>query len=117
GQRHNHRYGPVAARPMGATMTEGRDGAGVPGTGGRSAEAPDLGALVASRICHDLVNPLGAIGNGVELLALTTGFGPAAGPQGASLQGTAGGSPELALIAESTTHAAARARLFRLAFG
>ncbi len=30
----------------------------------------DLIALVGSRICHDLVSPLGAIGNGVELLAM-----------------------------------------------
>lgn len=31
----------------------------------------DLVALVGSRIAHDLANPLGAIANGVELLALT----------------------------------------------
>ena len=38
-------------------------------TGGRGRA--DLAALIAARICHDLVNPLGAIGNGVELLTLT----------------------------------------------
>ena len=27
----------------------------------------ELTALVGSRICHDLISPLGAIGNGVEL--------------------------------------------------
>lgn len=28
----------------------------------------DLSSLVGSRICHDLISPIGAIGNGVELL-------------------------------------------------
>jgi histidine phosphotransferase ChpT len=46
----------------------------------------DLPALVGSRICHDLISPLGAIGNGVELMGLGGG-------------GT--GGPELGLIAES----------------
>ena len=27
---------------------------------------PDLIALVGSRICHDLISPIGAIGNGVS---------------------------------------------------
>lgn len=31
----------------------------------------DLSALVGSRICHDFISPLGAIANGVELMALT----------------------------------------------
>lgn len=61
----------------------------------------DLSALIASRICHDLVNPLGAIGNGVELLAMT---GAATGP-------------EIELITSSVTQASARVRLFRVAFG
>ena len=37
--------------------------------------APDLVALVASRLCHDLISPLGAIGNGVELLSLSGSAG------------------------------------------
>lgn len=61
---------------------------------------PDLSALVASRLCHDLISPLGAIGNGVELLSLT---------------GIAG--PEIDLIGQSVTQANARLRLFRIAFG
>lgn len=61
---------------------------------------PDLGALIASRICHDLVSPLSAIGNGVELLAMTA-------PPG----------PEMALISESVESALARIRFFRYAFG
>ena len=31
----------------------------------------ELNALVGSRICHDLISPLGAIGNGVELLSMS----------------------------------------------
>jgi histidine phosphotransferase ChpT len=63
--------------------------------------APDLGALIGSRICHDLISPLGAIGNGVELIALS-GQVP---------------SPEMSLIAESVENANARIRFFRVAFG
>ena len=62
---------------------------------------PDLNALIGSRICHDLISPLGAIGNGVELLNMT---GMAAGP-------------EMALISESVENANARIRFFRVAFG
>lgn len=62
---------------------------------------PDITALVGSRICHDLVNPLGAIGNGVELLELS-GL-----PQ----------TPEMQLIAESVANANAKIRFFRVAYG
>lgn len=62
---------------------------------------PDITALVGSRICHDLVSPLGAIGNGVELLELS-GL-----PQ----------TPEMQLIAESVANANARIRFFRVAYG
>lgn len=31
-------------------------------------QAADLAALLCSRVCHDLINPVGAIGNGLELL-------------------------------------------------
>lgn len=61
----------------------------------------DIHALLGSRICHDLISPLGAIGNGVELLAMSPG----------------GTSPEVALIAESVENANARIRYFRVAFG
>jgi histidine phosphotransferase ChpT len=62
---------------------------------------PDLVALVGSRIAHDLANPLGAIANGVELLALTG----------------QGNSAELQLITESVANATARIKAFRIAFG
>lgn len=61
----------------------------------------DLAALVGSRICHDLISPIGAIGNGVELI---------------SMEGSAKG-PEMMLISESVAHANARIRFFRVAFG
>ncbi|WP_432450020.1 histidine phosphotransferase family protein [Aliiroseovarius marinus] len=61
----------------------------------------DLTALIGSRICHDLISPLGAIGNGVELLQM-------AGMTD---------SPEMALISESVTNANLRIRYFRISFG
>jgi len=64
-------------------------------------DKPDLAALIASRICHDLISPIGAIGNGVELLAMEQG-----GPR-----------PEMALISESVANANARIRFFRICFG
>jgi histidine phosphotransferase ChpT len=66
----------------------------------------DLCALVGSRLCHDLVSPVGAIGNGVELLAMA--------PAGA---GEAGPPAELDLVRESVENAQARLRFFRIAFG
>ena len=64
-------------------------------------DRPDLTALIGSRICHDLISPIGAIGNGVELLMM---------------DGVTKG-PEIALIAESVANANARIRYFRVAFG
>ncbi|WP_339107185.1 histidine phosphotransferase family protein [Thioclava sp. GXIMD4216] len=61
----------------------------------------DLVALVGSRLCHDLISPLGAISNGVELLAMSGGAM----------------SPEMQLIAESVSAANARVKFFRVAFG
>ena len=60
-----------------------------------------LADLIGSRLCHDLSNPLGAIGNGVELLEMT---GAAKGP-------------EMELIRDAVRDALARVRFFRLAFG
>jgi histidine phosphotransferase ChpT len=64
-------------------------------------DAPDLAALIGSRICHDLISPIGAIGNGVELLMMDGSVN----------------SPEVALISESVAQANARIRFFRMAFG
>ena len=61
----------------------------------------DLAGLIGSRICHDIISPLGAVGNGVELMQLS-GLG----------QG-----PEFELVRESIEHANARIKFFRVAFG
>lgn len=63
--------------------------------------ADTLATLVSSRICHDLISPIGAIGNGVELLQLTGGES----------------GSEIALISDSVMNASARIRFFRIAFG
>ena len=63
----------------------------------------DLPTLIGSRICHDLISPIGAINNGLELLQMA-GTGAAPGP-------------ELALIGQSVESASARIRFFRIAFG
>ncbi|MEM8848792.1 MAG: histidine phosphotransferase family protein [Pseudomonadota bacterium] len=63
-------------------------------------DEPDLVALLGSRLCHDLVSPIGAIGNGLELLEMS-----------------GGGSEEMALIRSSVDAAMARIRFFRMAFG
>ena len=36
---------------------------------GSQIEALDLAALLCSRVCHDLISPVGAIVNGLEVLA------------------------------------------------
>lgn len=61
----------------------------------------NLAALIGSRICHDLISPIGAITNGLELLDLVGG-----------MQG-----PEMDLIADSVGNAGARIRFFRIAYG
>lgn len=61
----------------------------------------DVTALVSSRICHDLISPIGAISNGVELLS----------------DGPGRNTPELGLIGDSVNTAAAKLKYFRIAFG
>ncbi len=61
----------------------------------------DLAALIGSRICHDLISPLGAISNGLELLEMS------------GLQQ----SPELDLIIQSIENANSKIRFFRVAYG
>jgi len=62
--------------------------------------ATDIGALIAQRLCHDLVNPLGALGNGLELMEMSQ-------PE----------TPETALMRDSLEQALGRIKLYRLAFG
>ncbi len=63
--------------------------------------APDLAALVGARLCHDLISPMGAIGNGLELMELSG----------------QPGSAELALVNDSLANALAKLRFYRVAFG
>lgn len=67
--------------------------------------ARELAALIGSRICHDLISPIGAISNGVELMEMS-----------GDMSGAPAG-PELGLISESVDNANARVRFFRIAFG
>lgn len=60
-----------------------------------------LAVLIGSRICHDLISPVGAINNGLELLELS-GYAP---------------GPEATLIRDSCASAQSRIRFFRIAFG
>lgn len=61
---------------------------------------PDLTALMCSRVCHDIISPVGAINNGLELL-------------------DEGGADEDAmdLIRTSALNASVRLKFARLAFG
>jgi histidine phosphotransferase ChpT len=66
-------------------------------------KATDLAAMLCSRVCHDLINPVGAIGNGLEVLN---------DPNQAAM---ADGAQEL--IANSAKHARAKLEFARLAYG
>lgn len=63
---------------------------------------PRVLELLASRICHDLVSPVGAIGNGVELM---------------EEMGHEAGKEALGLISSSAKQASYRLKCFRLAYG
>lgn len=66
-------------------------------------EGLDLAALVASRVCHDVISPVGAIVNGLELME----------------DGADAATTELALdlIRKSARTASARLQFCRIAFG
>jgi histidine phosphotransferase ChpT len=66
-------------------------------------KATDLAAMLCSRVCHDLINPVGAIGNGLEVLADPT--------QSAMFEGAQD------LIANSAKQARAKLEFARLAYG
>jgi histidine phosphotransferase ChpT len=65
--------------------------------------AVDLASLLCSRLCHDLLSPVGALNNGLELLADETD--PAMRERC------------MELLAESARTSAAKLKFFRLAFG
>ncbi len=62
--------------------------------------APDLAALLCSRVCHDIISPVGAINNGLELL-------DEGGPDEDAMN----------LIRTSARNASARLQFARIAFG
>jgi len=68
-----------------------------------SLDSLDLTALVCSRVCHDVISPVGAIVNGLEVLA---------DEKDESMKEVA-----LDLIKKSATQASARLQFARLAFG
>ncbi|MFD0915276.1 histidine phosphotransferase ChpT [Pseudahrensia aquimaris] len=65
--------------------------------------ALDLAALLASRICHDIISPVGALANGLEVLGED---------QGEEMQEFA-----MELIQKSAKSASAKLKFSRLAFG
>lgn len=64
--------------------------------------SPDLTAVISSRICHDLVSPIGAIANGVDLIREIGGGNV---------------SDELGMISQSAERASALLQYYRIAFG
>ena len=65
--------------------------------------AVDLASLLCSRLCHDLMSPVGALNNGIELLA---------DEQDPDMREKC-----LELLAESALASANKLKFFRLAFG
>ena len=65
--------------------------------------AVDLASLLCSRLCHDLMSPVGALNNGIELLA---------DEQDADMREKC-----LELLADSARASANKLKFFRLAFG
>jgi histidine phosphotransferase ChpT len=63
---------------------------------------PRVLELIASRICHDLVSPVGAVNNGVELMQEL---------------GDDAGHEAVKLIADSAQQASIRLKAFRLSYG
>jgi histidine phosphotransferase ChpT len=69
---------------------------------GPELAGPELAGIVCARICHDLVSPVGAVVNGVDLIREL---------------GTADAREEMAMVEQSARRAAALLKFHRLAFG
>lgn len=69
----------------------------------RELSAADLGALLCSKICHDIISPVGAITNGLELMD----------------EDLDGSMRDMAmdLVKRSATQASAKLKFARIAFG
>lgn len=74
-------------------------------TDNNTIEALELAALLCSRVCHDLISPVGAIVNGLEVLEDED-------EDDAEMQAHA-----MALIRQSAAQASAKLQFARLAFG
>src|ERR1700761_1284868 len=96
------RPGSVSSQPVDGLILEERSMSGAPSSG-PAPDALELAALLCSRVCHDLISPVGAIVNGLEVLDDNP-------------------KPEdrefaLELIRKSAKTASARLQFCRLAFG
>ena len=69
----------------------------------RAMNAVDLASLLCSRLCHDLMSPVGALNNGIELMA--------------DEQDEAMRAQCLELLGDSARATANKLKFFRLAFG
>lgn len=69
----------------------------------QTTDSAALAALVGSRLCHDLISPVGAIQNGIELIGLSPSVDPA--------------GDEMRLMTHSVENASAKLKFFRIAFG
>lgn len=89
-----------AAAACAGNPTCGWQGTDFAMTGIFTLSASELAALLCSRVCHDIISPVGAINNGLELL-------------------DEGGADEdaMRLIRASAVNASARLQFARLAFG
>ncbi|MEM7212044.1 MAG: hypothetical protein AAF479_09135 [Pseudomonadota bacterium] len=65
-------------------------------------QSTDISAILVSRICHDLVSPIGAIVNGIDLVREIGGGDVDA---------------ELAMISQSSNRASELLQYYRIAFG
>jgi histidine phosphotransferase ChpT len=68
-----------------------------------SLDPVDFASLLCSRLCHDLLSPVGAMANGLELLADEKDPGMR--------------DQVMGLLADSSTSTANKLKFFRLAFG
>src|SRR6201996_5732813 len=96
------RPGSVSSQPVDGLILEERSMSGAPSSG-PAPDSLELAALLCSRVCHDLISPVGAIVNAMEVLDDSN-------------------KPEdrefaLELIRKSSKTASARLQFCRLAFG
>src|SRR6201994_418249 len=96
------RPGSVSSQPVDGLILEERSMSGAPSSG-PAPDALELAALLCSRVCHDLISPVGAIVNGLEVLD----DNPKPEDREVALD----------LIRKSAKTASARLQFCRLAFG